>query len=665
MYWFRGSSLLSLLPWVISSLLWVIGGWLIATHAFRLERRERLLVGIGLGLSGYLWSVNALGHWLAPELAFLLGSVIVLLAGAAFAWRGQRPVLDPNDLREWPLLLVTLAMIWLFARIGRGTTLFDEWKNLSLISTMGAGDIPPHFYMNSGFYFMYHYGFQLFGASLMRLGNMLPWSAYDFSKAVVGALSISTAYLVGKRTIQNEWGGLAFAGVFTFATGTRYLLLLLPQRTLSLMDTHIAFVDGTPFSKGLIAGWMGEPDIPFPFLQAFLNGIQSWPRFMSIQAGPNMLALLILLLVWLAYSRARHPASAIVFAVLFSLMALTWESSYVLVTIGGIAAAGYHILRSRSLRGLSPMEIGLGLSIPVAAIQGGSMTEILRKALFPSSAGASLSQASTQASGLAGFSLRWPPAIPSSHLTLLHLTSPTELLVAICEMGPIIFLIPWVTLWAWRRFRSGDQLYGLFLVSAWVGFLVPIFFLYQNDRDVTRLMAYSLFLWTLLLVILLFDTLWKRSRLFGLVSVAALSLMVYGGLIVSGISLAYASQSLFGRGIEPMDTYIAGEYWDKLEPKSLIFDPRQWRAVALTGRLTDAALSTNQPAPEWQALYDNPTIPDLLKAGYSYVYVDEIWWRGLQDRNKDSLNQPCVKTLSSEQFKLKFRRLLDIRACQP
>src|SRR3989337_336303 len=170
MYWFRVDN-----PWVFGVWLAVtairgIGGWLLATHAFRLERGERLIIGFGLGLVCYLWFVNLIGRWLTPDWTFAGAGILVLILGMAYAWNGTRPAIDWKDFQVWRWLVIGLILVWLFARIARGMAIFDDRKNISIVSTMAAGDIPPHHYMNSAVLFAYHYGFQLFGASLMRLG---------------------------------------------------------------------------------------------------------------------------------------------------------------------------------------------------------------------------------------------------------------------------------------------------------------------------------------------------------------------------------------------------------------------------------------------------------------------------------------------------------------
>lgn len=62
MYWFYAAPGWGLVLWLLSMLLVTAGGWLVATHLFSLESRERVLVGLGIGLVSYLWIVNWIGR---------------------------------------------------------------------------------------------------------------------------------------------------------------------------------------------------------------------------------------------------------------------------------------------------------------------------------------------------------------------------------------------------------------------------------------------------------------------------------------------------------------------------------------------------------------------------------------------------------------------------
>lgn len=664
MDWFRDGTLISFIPWVVITIFWMLGGWMLATHAFRLDRRERLIVGFGLGLVPYLWFANLVGHWASGTIAFGLAGILVLLIGIAFAWRGERPIVSWRDFEVWHLIIAGIIMVWVFTRIGSGLSWFDDRKNLAIISTMATGDIPPHFYMNSSFYFAYHYGFQLFGASMVRLGGMLPWNAFDFSKSIVGAYSILLTYLLGRRYIKNAWGGIVMAVVFTFAAGTRYLLLLLPGSILSKIDNvvKIKLVE-QDFTTALLSGLESFTGPPFQFNIAYLNSIKSWPRFIALQAGPSSLAIVILILIWLLASRAKRSYSFLVLIILFSMWGLSWEATYGLFLIGGFVVTAIDLIRSRKISAISQVSSAMFLSIPVIILQGGSITELLRKEIWGSVI--EVAESSQVGQSVLGFSLRWPPAIPTTHLSPLHLSSPYKVLVALFELGPVVLFAPLLTIWAWRLYRKGDWTIGVLTVSSAIGVVIPIILSYRIDRDITRLMAYSIEVWTFLLVLFVFNYASRWAKQLKNLGIIALALIVFGGFVIAGTTLTAAARPTITYGFINLDSKISADLWDKLPPESEVFDPAQWRATVLTGRLTRSAISSNVPLPEWEDLRANPRLEDFLEKGYSYIYMDESWWMEMPPEGRDSLSNGCIQVVAEyHNDNGEFRRMVDITGCE-
>jgi hypothetical protein len=314
----------------------------------------------------------------------------------------------------------------------------------------------------------------------------------------------------------------------------------------------------------------------------------------------------------------------------------------------------YIWIREKKFFTFSQESIALIISIPVVILQGGTITVKLRNTFFEYVYG--ISQTTKEVT--AGFSFRTPLAIPTTHLGKLSLTSPIDMLVAFFEIGPIILFAPLITIWAWQRFRKGDWMIGILIISSWIGFIIPIFLEYSVDRDITRLMAYSLQVWTLLLVIFIWDYSGKWATTLKYAGVVVLSLMVFGGIVIAGTTLTAASSPVITRGFTDLDAYTSREVWDELPENSLIFDPSSWRATALTGRLTRSAISSYKRLPEWEQLRRDPQLADLVDSGYDYVYVDEKWWQKISSEN--------VQVISEQQDQNgEFRRLLDISQCTP
>jgi hypothetical protein len=680
-YWYRDGNPLSLLPWLAVLAGGWLGGWLLATHAFRLQTRERLIAGLALGLVLYIWLANVLGQWLSPNLAFALPALIVLLLGGMFAWRRkQGSWLQKEDLKVWPWLIAGLALIYIFLLWSKGLTLFDEHKNLSLISIIGNGDIPPSFFPNYPLNFIYHYGFHILGASLMRLGGMLPWSAFDTSKALLWGLMIILAGLVGRRYVGRPWGGWAAAAVVALASGTRYLLMLLPPGFLLQVD-KVVQLQGTsalitkPFSEALSSPWPVDGGPLMPYMFGFLNGIMD-PMVMAHQ-GPNILAVLILLLVWLLATRATNRGAILILAAVFSTWALAWETTYALFVLGLLAftAVTYWRARSLTLPNLKPVLVAAALSIPIVLLQGGTLTELARDFVFGiegpgllgTSLGAFLPPLQTAAAfDFFGFSLRWPPAILSAHLGALSLFSPVQLIVGLFELGPVILFTPWITRWAWRRSQAGDWFLGVLASAAWLGLLIPIFFQYESDRDISRLSWQALLIWCVLLVFLIADRAFVWRAWLRQAAVGALALMVFGGLVIAGTQFSSASSTRLGDGYNELDAAIAAQLWGQLPPEAKVFGPMP-SATVLTGRLSGQLLDEPAPGDVWHALIAEPSLELMLKEGYNYAYIDSRWWDDLSPEVQAAagLDAACIVTLAEswDNSRVNFRRMLDLRSC--
>lgn len=674
MYWFRVDTPLFILIWVFVTIVWCLGGWLLARHAFGLESRERLLAGFGLGLVVYLWLTNLMGRLLNPTLTFILAAFLVLLLGVVFAWKGERPILDWQDWGIWKWLLVGLGLAWLFQRLAMGMAIFDEPKNLSIVSTMAAGDIPPHHYMNAEVLFPYHYGFQLLGASLVRLGGLFPWSAFDLSKALVGAYFFLLVALFARRFVDRPRAGLILAGVTGLATGTRFLLYLLPHSWMVGIDSLIKVrapdpVVGLPLSQAILQGVVIDDGPPAPLLYGFMDGF-GWPFTMNIHIGPSTLSAVILLLVWMLAGRMSRKGSWLILAILFSFWGLVWESSYGVFLLAGLLAALFWAVKKRGKieSWIKWTTLAMLISIPFVLLQGGTTTELVREIMAGISQVPSVSPG--EAASVGGFSFRWPLAIYSKHLGSLEIFSWGELLVALVELGPVIIFTPWITWWGWKRLQTGDWMTFVAMISAWIGFGLPIFLSFEYDRDIVRFTEFSRWIWIVLLTIMLIEPVSKQKTLFRAAGIASLALMMFGGIVITGPILSAAAQTVLTEPeVRGIDARVAEDLWDRLAQNSLIFDPQGWRGTMLTGRLTrvvEGNMSYNYTrSPRWEAIRTDPSLRNLLEQGYQYVYIDDNWWNSISAEARESLSAECIQIIAehSDTKSGELRRLIDLEGC--
>jgi hypothetical protein len=663
-YLFRGNPF-TILIWLALALVWVLGGWLIVYHAFNLERRERTILGAAVGLVGYIGGVNLLAHWLPPEVAFGGSAFLVLAIGVLYARRSTSWIADLRDFAVWQEIVAGLFLFLLFVSLEAGLGIFDDRKNLSIISTMAAGDIPPHDYLNSQVILRYHYGSQLIGASLMRLGGLFPWSAFDVSKATVMSLSLLVMYRLWRRITPNRgWAVVSLLAVF-FAGGTRYLMLLLPKAILLQIDTQVQLIGssanvGLPLSKALLTGWAIDDGPPFPYPFAFQNGLF---RTMAMEhAGTGALSGLIFVSFWLLANRSKGWDAMPIFAILLSVWALIWETSYALFVIGVFACAIILRLRGQHLpRNMRILMSAAALSIPIVLLQGGTITDVARDVVVGLQGSDSLVGGAVSG---AGFGLRWPPAIISAHLGELPISSPIAIVVAVLEIGPIVLLAPWITFHTWKEMSDGDWFVGGLILGAGVGFLIPIFITYRSDRDITRLTGYALDVWLFLLVRMLWTYEGRWRERFLAVGAASLGLMGFGGVVLAGTQLTAIPERMTTAHFTELDSRVAAAVWDELPPGSEILDHRGWRAVALTGRLTHP-FDFNSIDPLAECGDAGCLIEGVLDGGFEFLYYDNWWLEVLSEAERNSLESQCISVVTDQRYgRESYRRLLDLRPCR-
>ncbi len=667
MYWFREGQAYTWLFIIPFALLILLGGWLIASHAYRLKSRERLITGGAIGLVLYVFFANMFGHVLPPSVAFWSSAVFVFISGILI-WRGSnQKIIDIRDLRWWKTLLALGVIAVLIALMARGLSIFDDRKNVSIISLMAAGDIPPHFYMNSELSFAYHYGFQLVGASLMRLGGLLPWSAFDVSKAIVGALTIVLSYIVGWRLTHKKVGGVIFAFIFTFASGARWGLQMIPQSVWFGAADNVNLwgqdlIPGPTLFTQLSQPWNIAGGPPTPLIFSYLNGILQ-PFILGVQAGPGALMRLILLLMILLFPQQRPGwKGTYVAVILFAVLALSAEAVFVLICVGiiGVAVLTRAWKRDRSWKNTFRYVIlALIISVPFVLLQGGTITEMVMDLLRGSSAGTN--------AGIADFGLRWPPAIVSAHLGELHFTQPLELVVAIFEIGAALIAAPLVIWRAGHWLKQGRFVLASLVLASIIGFIIPMVLRYTFDRDVTRFSLYSLLIWILLAVPIMMQ-IWQgtRSEAVRAAIVSWVVLATFGGIIVFGSLISAIPYAVLPDEIEPVDALMARKYWDVLSPDAEILDSHPWRAVAITGRLTRSVDKSYIDLPERVDLLENVSPQRIAESGYGYIYVSDSWWESMDPGERSSFSDPCVRLIDGVEDGsdgLIYRRLYDVREC--
>ncbi len=668
------------LLWLLT---WTSGGLLLAS-SLHLPRRLILGVGLTLGAVTQAWLANLLGFILPAPAAFWGGALVTLALALAFArplsWMEIRRALVPAS---WGQVAALLALTCVFTAIGRGLLLFEDYQNLPTISLMARGDIPPRFALDPSVRFGYHYLMLLFAAQITLLGDIVPWNALDFTRSLFFGLTLLLTYLWVGRMTRSRLAAFTGALFVAFAGGARWLLLLLPTAWVASLSKNITLLGSAAQSVPDLAGGLtlpwaidGGPPVPFPF--AFVNGI-AHPLVLS-HGGSGMMVSALTVLILIVYRFVRDWRGGLVMVILLAALANLSEHAYLAAFFGLGLALLIHWIRTRSLK--IPRDylpwIGLGAASGFfAAFQGGVLTEIVRGFLGPQ-AGA----AATDSYFTVGFSLNPHPTIISGHLGLLDLTNPSQLLVALFEIGPILLALPITAIWGWKMLKA-HRWWDAALVFGGVMGLASLFLQYEGSAGVTatsRLFGDLLTPLTRFAVPLLWTWATNPSTatfmlpLKRKINLAVLMLgfiSIFSGLILFGIELTAAQKPVLPLAMQSMDVQIYNEYWDKLESDALVFDTLPARAVTIFGRFTDSNETWYVPKQSWIRLAQNPFPRDLRAAGFDYFYYSLINWESFSPEVQSALEDPCVKLVvqadgirSDTDFRKSWMRLVDIRACK-
>jgi hypothetical protein len=196
--------------------------------------------------------------------------------------------------------------------------------------------------------------------------------------------------------------------------------------------------------------------------------------------------------------------------------------------------------------------------------------------------------------------------------------------------------------------------------------LIPIFFEYKADRDISRLSWQALLTWTILLVFLVADRAFHWKPSLRKAGIAALGLMVFGGLVILGAQFSATSITKLGDGYNELDSAISAQLWGQLPADAKVFGPMGSTTV-LTGHLSGQLLSEPSPADVWHVLNATPSLDLLLSQDYDFAYIDSRWWQNLapEVQSAAGFEAACVVTLAEvwDNSHVNFRRLLDLRSC--
>ena len=656
------------LYFVIILSIWALGGWLIAARLFKLAARERGLLGLGLGVILSNWSANWLARFLPPLAAFWASALLILGIGLTLAWflqpkerRTPRQVVselfppESLQLRQW---IVFGIIFFVFTLIGRGLGIFDDYQNLPPVSTMAAGDIPPHTAFDPRLRFGYHYFQLLLAAQFVNLLQTGPWVALDLARGLAISLTIMLTGLLAFRLTASKLAAALSALFFTFAGGARWILLLLPAALLNRLSSSITLIgsgadSGPNLAITLYKAWKIEGGGPTPF--PFLYGSGLDPSLSMAHTGFGSSAILIVLLLLLLVENRQSRWANPVLVILLASMALANEVTFAFLYVGLAFAFLLWAWMKRSLRLPAPLwgwVAVLAAAGLLSLLQGGMLTELTFGVIERATSG------SESTLYRVGFALA-APAVLSAHLGELSLLNPLHWFAILAETGLAIFALPWVLRY-WRDETSSAR----WISAAWLASSIPsllvVFFDYTGNAGptaISRMIAHFGLVAKMYAVPLLWRWASQKS------DDVKIGLVVWGlatclsGLALFGVQMQAMPNPIYAEFLEDLDAKMYQKYWNTFAPDTMVFDENYLRGITVSGRPAIAALNFGATLPEWDVLAAKPA-PRLLKAaGYDYIYHDLKF----ANRYGALLQDSCVKLIGELEEKNKNGEVVDIR----
>ena len=650
--------------------LWVCGGWLIICGAFHTARNGRVPLALIAGLTVDTIFANILGQFLPLPLAFWLAAVLVLLLGVVLAW-GQKL----SDLVRVPLLpgqlLLLAGLTFFFTLAERGAAMFDDYAHIPTLSLIATGDIPPHFALNAEVTYAYHYFVMLFASQFTRIAGLKIWTALDIARALTFAVTIVLAVVWTRHITRSAIAGMLGGFYAALGMGTRWLLLLLPPPLISMISPYITHIgsaraSGNTFDVAIWNYWKVDGLDPVAIPLAFANGIYA-PGVLNI-SGPNSTAgIAILLFFLLTFNRWRGWRGAVVTALMIASEWLLSEAGIVLSIAGWGGITLLHLIQQRVRNGtfrLSPSLMQwlavIAVGNLIGAAQGGAFTDIVATWLRE------IQGQAVQSYQTVGFTFSLTPVIVSSHLGVLSLLNPAQLLVALFEMGPVILVLPLLGFWGVKAYRAGRWYEAVVILSAFLS-LGTLFITFTGStgvRNTSRLYSFIL-LCGLYAVPLVWLWVKQRSELWKWVAGALMVMSMFGGLIVLSVKMVAIQHPVYPGFITEMDAVMYERYWNDLESDARIFDPAPGRAVAIFGRPTLGGETWFKMSDEWRDWLSVPRPVKLRDLGFTYIYLDNYYYNSLPPALHRDLNSSCVKQIDRMEDNMgNFRILYDIKDCR-
>ena len=666
-----GSSVENIIILVIWGFLWTMGGVWILRSAFSLNEKDILIPGMGLGLIIETWFADLLARLLSVPIAFWIAAILVFLIGFCLVFRFHRDHI--KELSSFKIsisqIVVFAVLMYVFFSIAHGLDLYDDFKILPLVSIIASGKIPPQFPLDPSIVLNEYYFQYLIGAQIMRIGSLFPWTAMNLMRSFILSVFSITLGIWVYRLIKSKLAA-SLAVIFKlFASGVRWILLLLPASLIDQLDQHIqrtgsGLNSGTTLGTALISPWAAQGTGPFTYPFAFVNGFNP---INILGLGRDNIGPLIIMIGLLTFNKWKSRLPAIfVMVVLIASLGLMDEILTLYLLFGLFVA---FIIKSIQIKKITFTKdiltwlLILTAGILFSSLQGGTIASLLTQFFQKVTGGMTSPDVYHQFI----FNFVFPPAIVDAHFGQLSFFNPWQLLVLLLEIGPILFIIPYVIRWGLKSAKRERWFEAGFIFTSLASFIMFFFWVTATrvDTAFNRAQDSFIFVSEIYAIPILF-IIFKRISDHWKVLVGVLFFAsIFSGFVIFGLEMVASQKPVLSTFINELDAKIMSKYWGKLDSKYMVFDPDPSRGVTLFGKYTNSSTDWYDSSNFWKKISGNPELSTILDAGYGYVYMDQSSVNGYGSPFIEELSSPCVKQLEYlNDYRWGSRYLYDIRSCK-
>ncbi len=598
---------------------------------------------LGFGIIIYTLFVNIISYFVDVRASFWLVLILLWIIGLILnKVKINKTILGIEKKTFKKLIFITIVFSFIFSAIIFNNYAYDEIWHGGLIATIANGNFPVMSTYIPNLYSQYHYGFDLFAASIKSFLGLPLQQSSDLAMILIFVPIFWSVFVAIKKITTNNLAAWLSAWLLFFGGGFRYLSVVesIDQSKVKYFWDYAnqilsVFLNSKPMSPGLFHSYSTDS-----------MGVLIYHR-------PTLYASLIIILIfWLIYleQKRKNLLVQISLGVLFGFFALSAESWFVLLILSWGIWKGLILLKNKQHRKkiiYSMVTVGVIASF-MAIFQGGVITDIL----LHTSKGMTTTSMST-------FVIRDVPGL-ISYGDIYPFNEIKSWAFFVLEWGLILLFFPFVSIYV---YKSKNKILQLMLLAIVVTLLIVFWVDYPvSSRDLVRINVFAYLLMSLLLGIYLSEKFKNKTKVITtILIIVSVSPLMYNIRIMPASWHWKNVQSNYDD--KQNELIVAKEVREQLsEPGAVLtaipyFVVQSWGRQVYWGNPEEDIVFNRKIAGNLPKLLREKTIKDIAKKGVAYVYANPEFkkyaGRAFIDKNKSFLEEIYNKDNKYIVYKIK------------